>query len=347
MSLFLITLLQKATLFSFWFAIGNYSHIKFLPLKQRIYSLSFIELFFITYFLYILCFLTGTLITEYVFNLSMVNIDSVNLYMVEGGNAENPTNNSSASIAVPVQDSSSSTPATSSTSAKAGEGVADSQSSGTSGGITPNQVNSNFSHSSDNNTAARSANVAGKAADGAIMSLGLSAGLKLSQHVPSIAGKAAAIASGIAMGGAAMAAKNISGNYTEDIGRKASKFIGSYEDLIQNLHEFYNLTDNNGLNLLLMIQQFQRLQLIFLFVVFYNLLITKLNLDKLEDFLLKIFPGKLVHFYVKSLRLIQKSSSLLLILMLILLLISNLYSYYYLNFFIVNLEDFVSLYFTK
>ena len=109
----------------------------------------------------------------------------------------------------------------------------------------------------------------------------------------------------------------------------------------------FNLTGNNGLDLLNIILHFQKLQIFFTMLICYNLLLLLINEERVENFLIKIFPTKIVKLYIKSLITLQKSGFIIIICLLILLLISNIYSYYYLDFFISNLDSIIKLYFSK
>lgn len=62
---------------------------------------------------------------------------------------------------------------------------------------------------------------------------------------------------------------------------------------------------------------------------------------------MSLLPTKIIKFYIKSLKFFKKSGFIIIIYLLILLLISNLYSTYYLNFFICNLDNIIDIYFKK
>ena len=67
----------------------------------------------------------------------------------------------------------------------------------------------------------------------------------------------------------------------------------------------------------------------------------------LESYLNKVFPTKLVQIYIKSFKILKKSSFVIIICSLILLLISSIYAHYYLQFFIDNLNKIIEFYFKK
>jgi hypothetical protein len=208
-----------------------------------------------------------------------------------------------------------------------------------------NEVSS-INNLNDTNSPTISSNISGsnnigvQAADGAIMTTALAGGLKLAHKIPTLALKSALATGSVALGGTAIGVKNVIGNVTSNIGKNSylPKDIDAY------ISEIYNLTGNSFLDLLILIQVFQKLQLLFIFLICYNSILLLINESKLEIFLLRIFPIKIVNIYMKSLRLLKKSGFIIIICLVILLIISNLYSYYCLNFFLSNLEHLVDLY---
>ena len=101
----------------------------------------------------------------------------------------------------------------------------------------------------------------GTPTNGVIAATGLAGGLKLAQSSPTIAGKVASVAGGVtpAMLRSAILAKNVSGNLSANIGN--SKFI-STNDLANILG--INLTGNDLLDLLSVLQIYQNLSILFL-----------------------------------------------------------------------------------
>nr|YP_010977179.1 hypothetical protein UYH48_mgp38 [Daedaleopsis confragosa]WNZ34384.1 hypothetical protein [Daedaleopsis confragosa] len=113
------------------------------------------------------------------------------------------------------------------------------------------------------------------------------------------------------------------------------------------LTDVLSLIGNDTIDLLNIIQSFQKLQFLFITLICYNILFTHINLAKLESFLSRFLPLNIVRWYVKSMYLYQKSSLIFLICIIILLSICNYYSVYYLGFFIDNFEDIVNQYSKK
>lgn len=179
------------------------------------------------------------------------------------------------------------------------------------------------------------------------MAASLTAGMKMGQSAPTLAGKAGMLLGGIGLGAGAIIVKNVAGNISEDLGKKSAKFLPSGKDINDLAESMFQLSGNNALDLLTLIQNFQKLQLVFIVIILYNLLLLNINEDKIEKYLLKILTSKIVNIYLKSIRLLKKSGFLIIICVLLLLLLSNLHSYYYLNFFISNLDGIIDFYFKK
>ena len=122
-------------------------------------------------------------------------------------------------------------------------------------------------------------------------------------------------------------------------------------------NSLYTNTGNNAIDLsqikniffiwVNLIQVLNKTSLLIFFLIIYNFFIQLINVNKLELFLVKYLPLKLVNFYIKSLNLVQRSSSLIIKIFFILLLISNFLSYYYLDFFISNIDAIIEFYFRK
>uniref|UniRef100_UPI0030E4472B hypothetical protein n=1 Tax=Daedaleopsis nitida TaxID=1140402 RepID=UPI0030E4472B len=137
--------------------------------------------------------------------------------------------------------------------------------------------------------------------------------------------------------------KFISNNLTSNSGKN---FI-SNDELMDILTDVLSLTGNDAIDFLNIIQSFQRLQFLFITLICYNILFTRINLAKLESFLSRFLPLNIVRWYVKSICLYQKSSLIFLICMIILLLFCNYSSVYYLGFYIDNFDDIVNQYSKK
>ena len=136
-------------------------------------------------------------------------------------------------------------------------------------------------------------------------------------------------------GGLVIAAKNLSGNLTENIGK--SHFI-SNSQIMAILKDTLHLTGNDALVLLNLIQSFQKLQILFVILICYNIIFTHINLVKLEGFLVRFLPAIVVRWYVRSMSVYQKTSLIFLICFIMLLSICQYYSIHYLGIFIYNFD---------
>ena len=145
-------------------------------------------------------------------------------------------------------------------------------------------------------------------------------------------------------GGLAIAATNLSGNLTENIGK--SHFI-SNSQIMAILKDTLHLTGNDALDLLNIIQSFQKLQILFVILICYYIIFTHINLVKLEGFLVRFLPAIVVRWYVRSMSVYQKTSLIFLICFIILLTICNAYSIHYLGFFIDNFDGIIKFYSNK
>ena len=94
-----------------------------------------------------------------------------------------------------------------------------------------------------------------------------------------------------------------------------------------------------------MIHFIQGLQLMFVIIITYNFLLSRVNETAVEKWLGKFLPLIIVRFYVRSINYFKKSSFIILICLLFILLVLSYLSYYYLCFFINTLDGIINLYF--
>lgn len=137
-----------------------------------------------------------------------------------------------------------------------------------------------------------------------------------------------------------------SSNATSDVSTK-NGFLPHYDQIIEHLEQMLNLTGNSGMDLLLLAHYFHKLQFLFLGAIFYSYVYTRLDESRVETFLSKFLPEKIVSYYIKSLKLFKKAASIYMICFFILLTISTYYSYYNLDFFIANIDKIIEVYFSK
>lgn len=169
-----------------------------------------------------------------------------------------------------------------------------------------------------------------KVSDGAIMAAAITAASKLSTTSPSIAKKIVTWGISTVVGAGAIVAKNMSSNLSSNLG-KPKNFISDNPELIKLIENMFNLTGNDAYNLWHLIQVFQLLQIYI--IIIYDLILFLVNESLIETFLLKVFPLRIVNYYIKSIKLLKKFNKFSIPVLFKFLLCTNWYSYYYLNFF--------------
>jgi hypothetical protein len=209
-----------------------------------------------------------------------------------------------------------------------------------------NNGSSNTSSSNTSNTTSSSNSGSYQGGDTYIMTTALAGGYALAKKMPSTGGKILAVTGSAGVGMLAIAGKNISKNISSDIGRHN---IINHNLNISNLNmsEIFDLSGNNGLDMLLIIQYFQKFSIIFLLLLIYQLFLKSIPADVLVQKLEALLPYKLLYFIKKHIIKIQKLSNILIIIFTLLLLISNILAYYYLEFYIDNLDKIIEIYFKK
>lgn len=336
----IMLILTKLIMFLFWFSLGFYWYKELLSdnskIKILINRLSFFELFITIFTIITILQLIDYLVLDYLNSFYAINHEfscfagqDGNSYIIDGiddipstsghsGNAESSSGNSASS--------SSSNPSSQQATTQS------SQSTGSSG-------------SSPVSTGGKGKEGLRSGVDGVIMSTAIAGAAKIalrSAH-PNIGGKAAIMAGGLALGGAGIVVKNVSGNIGSDVFKK--KLLGDGIDLQEILSSILGLTGNNGIDLLNLINFFQKLQFLFIILLGYNLLILLIDSSIFENKIFNKVPKNIINLLIKYLNIMKKSSLILIICLYIFILISNLYSSHYLTFFILNLESIVELYF--
>ena len=179
----------------------------------------------------------------------------------------------------------------------------------------------------------------GRATDGVIMTGALAAGAKVQKNIPSIGNKVAWLGGSIVLGRAAIAVKNTAGNISKNVGNKLIKTTF--------LDQMFNLTGNSAIDLLTLIQFFQKLQIIFTVGILYSLFLNYINTSEFKNYLYKILPVNIAEGLSKVLVYFKKSNKIVIVCLFILLLVSNYYSYYYLDFYLRNIDKIIEVYFNK
>lgn len=108
---------------------------------------------------------------------------------------------------------------------------------------------------------------------------------KIAQSMPSHAGKLATVGL-VVTGIVGIVVKNFTSNITTDIG------LNKYIDLNieSKITELLNLSGNNALDTLLMINHFQKIQLLLLILIVYNYLFGYINDNVQNSVLFKKLP---------------------------------------------------------
>ena len=97
--------------------------------------------------------------------------------------------------------------------------------------------------------------------------------------------------------------------------------------------------------MLIIIQYLHKFSIIFLLLLIYQLLLKWIKLEELVEKLIPYLPSKLLNFIKKNIIKIQKLSNIFIIIFTLLLLISNTLTYYYLDFYLENLDKIIETYF--
>jgi hypothetical protein len=213
---------------------------------------------------------------------------------------------------------------------------------------TTNPVQSTSQNSnSTGNLVSNASDIANKTGNSAIMIAALSGGTKLAQKTPSVAGKIVIGAGSVGLGAIAIIAKDMAANMNGPINKNKfmSWFAANNSNSSNILDSILDLTGNSGVDLLLVIQVFQKLQLMFIPLIAYNLLLHFISEEKMESTLLKVLPVAFVNVYMKSFRIFKKQSIFIILALILLVYISNYLAYYYLDFYLSNLDRIIEVYF--
>jgi hypothetical protein len=213
---------------------------------------------------------------------------------------------------------------------------------GEDGNKTSAQTNQSNSISSGQDNRSIISTYAGRATDSIIGATGLTGGFKLAQSQLNLVGKAACVCGGIASACLCIIGKNISGNISENAFKK--NLISSEE--LANLIGL-QLSGNDFLDLLSVIQFYQKLSFIFLGLICYYLIILSISDSYVETKLKKYLNPKLSYYILRLISVTKKSSSILLICLFILLFICLFFSSYYTDFIISNFDKISDYYITK
>jgi hypothetical protein len=193
-------------------------------------------------------------------------------------------------------------------------------------------------------------NIANNKADSAIIAASLAAGTQLAKKTPTLAGKAAILATTAAVGLTSIAGKNVLNNLTENLGKtkNSPNFLpfNPINDL--DLSEILGLTGNSAFDLFKIIYYMQTIQLFISYFISYNLFIYVIDFTIVFSILNKMFPGpigqKIVLFFINYISKIKKVSLIFLILFTILNLICAYVNSNNVEFFYTNFDPIIELY---
>ena len=203
---------------------------------------------------------------------------------------------------------------------------------------TSNNNNKNNNNNSNNNN--------NKVGDSAIMATSLAGAYKFASQSPSLSGKTAALAGGLAIGSLGIIAKNTASNISKDFPtKKLTHFFVENSD--SYIKDILNLPGDSILDLLMILKLFLNIQWSFLILIIYYLILMQINESKLELLLKKIFPNSLVNFLIKFTLKFKKLGFNLIIIFFILLIIDMFLFTHYFNFFTDNFDQICELYYEK
>lgn len=209
---------------------------------------------------------------------------------------------------------------------------------------TSNSSSSNQNQNENNKTlhkrSSSTALISSKAADAAIMTTALSLSKTFMKKPQNLQSKVAIAGSSIMLCAGAIIATNAASNLNLDLLPKKNNFI----DLESSLAKFYDLTGNSVTDLLKIINYMQSLQLTILCFTLYYFILFNISEDKIEFYLMKILPNKIVSVIIKNVKLLKKTGFIILIIFLLLSIIAGYLVLYYLDFFLTNFDDICEYY---
>lgn len=335
-------LLSKIILFCSWFCLSIYIYKYILlensVIKLHIDRLNFIELFTIVCVavLFYFCILENLESLSYYTDINHNSIQSN--FIGENSNtvATDATNSTSEATSNNHSGSQSNS-----------EKIKPSNSTSSSNTVSSN--NSTVAISTSEATPLNAVDISDKVGNSAIMTTAIAGGFKLAQKAPTLASKSAILISSVAVAKAstsAILAKDAAANLNRQFTN--NKLISWYAPNNQNnssiLDSLYNLTGNSALDLLNIIQVFQKIQLLLIPLIAYNLVLYFISEEKMESLLLKILPVKLVNIYMKSFRLFKIQGIFIIFCLIIILYISNYLAFYYLDLYISNIDTVIEIY---
>jgi hypothetical protein len=179
-------------------------------------------------------------------------------------------------------------------------------------------------------------NAANAIGNGTILAASIKAAAKISQSVPSIGGKLAAISSGIVLGSAAIVLKDVASNPSV-LGKSSKSNFNSYTDFLSQLS-----SGNTTLDFLYALQILHKLQILFICFIIYYSLIKYCNNYLVQ--LVQKFPRTFQNSALKSINYINTTGHIYVLIFSFLALISALLTNHYFDFLLDHLDNFISIY---
>ena len=120
------------------------------------------------------------------------------------------------------------------------------------------------------------------------------------------------------------------------------KFLGNI-DFYGLINDIFHLTGNSALDLLTLIIFFKKMELLFMYILIYNLIIISIDTKIIESSIVNRYP-KITNYICIFINYTKKSSKVVIICSILLLVFSNFYSYYSINFLVDNFDNIVEYY---
>lgn len=198
-------------------------------------------------------------------------------------------------------------------------------------------TNSTIENAGNNNSTSDNVAVAKIAANATIMAAGLTGGAKIATAMGGTpAQKMVVVGSSVLAAGAAIIIKEVAQEVSEQILNNTKTLISPLKEVIRSS---LNLTGEATLDLLKLIDFINQMQSLYLLLLIFNFIIYLINLNKIEVYLNKFkINTTLIHYIMKYLKYLQKSSFVMIICLLLLLVVSTYLSTYYFHFFLINFD---------
>lgn len=172
--------------------------------------------------------------------------------------------------------------------------------------------------------------------NGAIVAASIKAASKISQSAPSIGGKLAVVSSGIVLGGAAIALKNIASD-TSVLGKQSKSNFNSYTDFLSQWS-----SGNTTLDFLYALQILHKLQIVLICLIIYYSLFKYFNNYFTQ--LVQKWPVTYKNYALKIINYINITGHTYVLIFSFLALISALLTNHYFDFLLDHLDNFISIY---